>query len=73
MDDKNYHIAEMLGMKIALLMKQENATPEQGINAMIFSLAVCASQSNIDKAKLLNNLGNNIDLVKARFNNANNS
>lgn len=67
MDDKNYFRAEDLGMKIAMLMREENATPEQGVNAMIFTLAICAVESNIDKAKLLNNLGNNIDLVKARL------
>lgn len=66
MDDRNYYRAEELGKKIAVLMRDEGATPEQGINAMIFTLAVCAVTSNIDKAKLLNNLGNNIDLVKAR-------
>jgi hypothetical protein len=67
MEDRDYQKAEELGMKIALLMQEENATPEQGVNVMVFTLAICACQSNIDKAKLLNNLGNNIDRVKARM------
>ena len=64
MDDKNYFRSHELGQKIAELMRDEGASPEQGVNAMIFTLALCAVRSNINKAELLNNIGNNIDLVK---------
>lgn len=67
MNDVDYKRAEDLGKKIALLMRDEGATAGQGINAMIFLLAVCANQSNINKAELLNNLGNNIDFVRERM------
>jgi len=64
MDDKNYYRAEELARKIAQLMSDEDATPEQGVNALIFTLAIVVKHSNIDKALLLNNLGNNIDRVR---------
>lgn len=66
-EQDDYARAKELGQKIAMLMHQEKATEDQGINALIFTLAVCANQSKIDKALLLNNIGNHIDLVRKKL------
>jgi hypothetical protein len=54
----------LLSTKIVTLMQKEDASPEQGINALMLSLAICCVQSDLDKAFLLNRLGNNIDLLR---------
>ena len=63
-NDDDIDKVQLLSMKIAMLMKKENASPEMGINALMLSLAICCVQSDLDKAFLLNRLGNNIDLIK---------
>jgi hypothetical protein len=63
-NDDDINKVQLLSMKIAMLMKKEDATPEMGINALMLSLAICCVQSDLDKAVLLNRLGNNIDLIK---------
>jgi hypothetical protein len=63
-NDDDINKVQMLSMKIAMLMKKEDASPELGINALMLSLSICCVQSDLDKAVLLNKLGNSIDLIK---------
>ena len=63
-NDDDIDKVQLLSMQIAMLMKKENASPEMGINALMLSLSICCVQSDIDKALLLNKLGNSIDLLK---------
>jgi hypothetical protein len=53
-----------LGSLVIEMLNEMDASPEEGINALLHVLATCVVVSDLDKAYVLNTLGNAIDRIK---------
>jgi hypothetical protein len=53
-----------LGNLVIEMLSEMDASPEEGINALLHVLATCVVVSDLDKAYVLNTLGNAIDRIK---------
>jgi hypothetical protein len=57
-----------LGCAVIELLSEMDASPQEGINTLLHVLATCVVTSDLDKAYVLNILGNNIDRIKGETN-----